>query len=212
MAVKDAESAEASVREWIQKKFGTPGENVYFESARKEASNWLLDVQFMIAGYRKYYSMTVDGDSGAVTGYNEKYRPFNFPPFIPPPRNTGNLLLLAALIISVIVVIVFVIQGIVNLIGGVFDIYSGVLGGIGHVVLGVFLLAFGVIDIYLTVEINTMRELADRGDLKGALSRNTLTMGVICIIFDGVVPGILLIVAREELLRQDRMEQSKQAS
>ncbi len=201
MTVNDAESAESSVRDWIQKKFGTPGENVNFEAVRKEVAVWVVDVQFMIGGYRKYYTVSVDASTGTVAGYSEKFRPFTFPPYVPPSRGTANMLMLAALIVSVIVVIIFVANGVVNLVGGIFDLYATILGGVGRIILGIFLLAFGIIDIYLTVEINNVRELLDSGDVKSALDRNSLALGVVAIIFDGVVPGILLIVAREEMGR-----------
>ncbi len=201
LSVNDAESAESSVRDWVQKKFGASGENVYFESVRKDAATWFVDLQLTMGGYRKYYSVSVDSTSGAVTGYNEKFRPFTFPPSIPASRGAANILVLAALIVSIIVVIIFISQGIVNLLGGIFDLYTNVLGGVGRMILGIFLLAFGVIDIYLTVEINNIRDLVDRGNVNAAKERNSLALGVVAIIFDGVVTGILLIVAREEINR-----------
>ena len=192
MSVNDAESAESSVRDWIQKKFGASGENVYFESVRKDAATWFVELQLTTGGYRKYYSVSVDSASGAVTGYNEKFRPFTFPPSIPASRGAANILVVAALIVSIIVVIIFISQGIFNL-------YTNVLGGLGRMILGIFLLAFGVIDIYLTVEINNIRDLLDRGNVNAAKERNSLAFGVAALIFDGVVTGILLIVAREEI-------------
>ncbi len=204
MPVNDVESAEVSVRQWILKKFGTQGENVYFESVRRETTTWSVDVQFNIGGYRKYYTVSVDSDTGSVTGYNEKFRPFSFPPYIPPSKGTSSMLLLGALIVSIIVVIIFISQGLTNLVSGMFGLYSSsVLGGVGRIVMGIFLLAFGIIDIYLTVEINSIREMFDRGDIKSAAASNTLALGVVSLIFDGIVPGILLIVAREEMSRLD---------
>lgn len=201
MAVGDAESAEGSVREWILRKFGTAGEGVYFESVRRDQGAWLVDVQFVISGYRKYYSVAVDASSGSVTGYSERFRPFNLPGYVPSPRGTAGMLMLAALIVSIIVVIIFISSGISNLAGGIFTLYYNALGGAGRIILGVVLIAFGLIDIYLTVEINNIREALEKGDIRSALSRNNLAFGVIAIIFDGVVTGILLIVAREEMRR-----------
>lgn len=201
MTVDDAEAAEASVREWILRKFSTQGESVYFESVRRDAGGWTVDVQFIISGYRKYYTVQVDSSTASVTGYNERFRPFNFSPYIPPPKNTASLLVLAALIVSIIVVIVFILTGLSDILGGAFTLYYNALAGAGRIVLGIFLFAFGLIDIYITMEINTIRELMEKGDTKAALARNTLVMGVLALIFDGVITGILLIIAREEMGR-----------
>lgn len=202
MAVRDADAAEGSVRQWIQSKFGTPGENVYFESVRREASAWTVDVQFIISGYRKYYNVLVDTETGAVTGYTERFRPFTFPnvpPHLTPSRGTAGVLMLAALIVSIIVVIVFIAYSLSNLLTGIFSIYPFGLAGVGRIIAGVFLLAFGIIDIYITSEINNIRDLLERGDVSGAIARNSIALGVAAVVLDGVVPGILLLIAREEM-------------
>lgn len=208
MPISDADSAEASVREWLRNKFGSTAQDVYFESVRREAAGWSVDVQFMISGSRKFYSISLDAATGSVLGYNERFRPFSFPPPISTSKGTAGALMLGALIVSVIVVIVFISSGLTNILTGIFTLYPSTLGGISRMILGVFLVAFGLIDIYITTEINSVRGLLEQGDIKGALERNSISLGVIALILDGIVPGILLLIAREEMSVLDRRAQA----
>ena len=156
---------------------------------------------------RKFYSVSLDTATGSVLGYNERFRPFSFPSPVSTSRGAASALMLGALIVSVIVVMVFISSGLTNILSGIFSLYLGALGGISRMMLGIFLVAFGLIGIYITLEISSVRELLERGDIRGALERNSTSFGVIALTLDGIVPGILLLIAREEMVTLDRRAQ-----
>jgi hypothetical protein len=58
-----------------------------------------------------------------------------------------------------------------------------------------------IIGIWVFFRVNSIKAAVDRGDAVTASRLNTTILGILALIFDGIIPGILLLVAKGNIDR-----------
>ena len=108
--------------------------------------------------------------------------------------------LLVGLIFAILALIGFLIATIYML-AIVPAFYSVAPGAPGTAIMGIFitygiiLLIFFIISIVVTVRIYKMYKAANAGDVATLKSMNSIAWGIIALIFSGLIPGIMLLIA-----------------
>ncbi len=130
-----------------------------------------------------------------------------------PVRNElqgADTLVLIAFVFSILTIIGFVIAGIYYII-----ILLYIVGFAGFAVIafvfviyGLIFLVFAAIGIYVFIRINKLRDAIRNGDAIGADQINTVALGILALIFNGLLPGILLLVARSHTEKAGAMARS----
>ena len=128
----------------------------------------------------------------------------NYPP-PPPPQSTDRLAsiktyILIAWIFSIISMIVFVLAAVSYIF--TFATFSALTFGydIGFfsgifLVYAVVFLVFAVLSFMVFMRISKMRKAANAGDIATLKATSNMMWAIIALIFGGVLPGIMLIIA-----------------
>lgn len=68
-------------------------------------------------------------------------------------------------------------------------------------IIGIIVVIFPIIGIWVFFRINSIKTAVDQGDAVTASRLNTIILGILALIFDGIIPGILLLVAKGNIDR-----------
>jgi uncharacterized BrkB/YihY/UPF0761 family membrane protein len=107
--------------------------------------------------------------------------------------------LLVGLIFAILALIGFLIATIYML--AIVPVYAVAPGAPGTLIMGmlitygIILLIFFIISIVVTVRIYKMYKAANAGDVATLKSMNSIAWGIIALIFSGLIPGIMLLIA-----------------
>jgi hypothetical protein len=110
-------------------------------------------------------------------------------------------LVLIAMILSILVIIGFGISFIAMLI----LFANPVAFPFGGFIVFIFLI-FLVISIWILHNILEIRRFMESGDAKSAYDADSVAFGIVALIFNGIITGILLLVARDDLRRAAEQE------
>jgi len=106
--------------------------------------------------------------------------------------------LLVGLIFAILALIGFLIATIMAIVPFFYVVASGAPGTliIGvFIIYGIIFLIFFIISIVVTVRIYKMYKAANAGDVATLKSMNSIAWGIIALIFSGLIPGIMLLIA-----------------
>jgi len=182
MPLNNPQDAEIAVRQWLSSRY-PDAQGVRFSSVMQSGNVWIADVSFSQSGTFQNLRVQVDSASLSIVGYQNIQGTSSF-------SNLGNLLIVISLIISAVVSLVLIVYGFSVLFLAILS--PIVIIGIGAIVVGFF-------DIFITIEINRIRTLVESGNYRAAPDRLSLTFIIPAAIFEFLVTGLLLLLAREEL-------------
>lgn len=186
--VQSAGDAEAAARQWVYSKY--PGaQDVSFNSVMPAGPSWIVELSFREGSNISSFRVTVSAD-GDVTGYQS----ITSRPAIQ-TSELGEILIIVSLVISAIIALVLFISGIARLFLGAVFFFTGPL----ILISAVISIIVGLIDAYLTVEINNIRKMVEERNYRGAAETLSLGFIIVAFIFEFLITGILLFIAREEL-------------
>ena len=132
----------------------------------------------------KRYLVTVNA-AGAVIGHREAYSGKN--------GGENSTLILIAFVFSILTLVAFGIYAVVLL--GI-----ALAPGIGtFALLALIPLVFFAVGLYCFVRINRIRIYYNAGKYREAYQENSVGLGILTLIFNGVVAGVLLLVARSSM-------------
>jgi len=101
--------------------------------------------------------------------------------------------LLVGLIFAILALIGFLIASIMFLAAFTYLATSAVVGI--FITEGIIFLIFFIVSIIVTMRIYRMYKAADAGDVATLKSMNSIAWGIIALIFSGLIPGIMLLIA-----------------
>lgn len=175
-----------AAKTWISAQTGIDSSNLHVFQYEKRGSDFEVGVEGNAGNSLKRFIVTVN-TSGTVIGHREAYTP---------GRKGGE---------STLIIVAFVFS-ILSVIGS--GIYFFVILGVAFVpsviapaILFIMLipLVFFSVGIYCLYRINRIRNFYSAGRYREAYEENTLGLGVLALLFNGIVTGILLLVARPSM-------------
>jgi putative membrane protein len=109
----------------------------------------------------------------------------------------GFIFVILALIAWIILAIFYFFIGVVAIAATSSISYTGapLAVGFGWLIVGVIFLLLALPTILVFRRINTMRNAAERGDITTLKQYNSVGWGIVALIFVGIIPGIMLLVA-----------------
>ncbi len=181
-------------RSEIKNKFNV--NDVVIESQDLEEDKWIIITKFTFNDEKKYYKIIIDNEKESVESLSE----YNYS--IPDKLTIRNesIIILIAFIISIIYLVykIYTIIVTANLISTsklapAISIFSGVYELI-------YLTSFiMLVDIYIILRIFMVLIYLNSGNYKQVYKENSVVLGILALIFGGIVPGILLLIVRDKL-------------
>lgn len=86
-----------------------------------------------------------------------------------------------------------------SILGFIFDLFLLIILIIS--IIGIIIVIFPIIGIWVFFRINSIKAAVDQGDATTASRLNTTVFDIIALIFGGIIPGILLLVAKGNIDR-----------
>lgn len=169
---------------WIATQTGLNNTVLHIFQFEKKGSDYEVGVEGTFGETTKRYIVTVNS-SGTVIGHREAFAAMK--------GGGDSTLITVAFVFSVLSLAAFGIYAIVLL--GI-----AVTPGIGiFALIALIPLAFFAVGIYCFMRINRIRNLYNSGKYREAYEENTVGLGILTLIFNGVVAGVLLLVARSSM-------------
>lgn len=171
-----------AARTWIADQTGLSNTSLHIFQFEKKGSDYEIGVEGSFAGTTRKYLVTVNS-SGDVIGHREAFA------YETHPKSDASLLITLAFVFSILALIGF-------------GIYFVILLAVAIAAVAIIALIPGVlffISIYCFIRINKIRQLYNEGRYREALQENTVGLGILALIFNGVITGILLLIARSSM-------------
>ena len=219
MTINSVDEANRIGKDWLSREYGVATGSITTVSCVRTGTVWNVVLSFYsFSDLRKY--QVVISDEGNIIKTQQLGNAVN-------QRAMGSAptLVLIAMILSILVIIGFGFYSIALLaiiaipvtfpfvaflglipVSGLANA-SGVQVAFPFVAfLGLIPLAFLVISIWVLYRILTIRRFMESGDAKSAYDADSVAFGIVALIFNGIITGILLLVARDDLRRAAEQE------
>ncbi|MHB1708604.1 MAG: hypothetical protein ACYCT2_03910 [Thermoplasmataceae archaeon] len=195
MTINSVDEANRIGKEWLSREYGVATGSITTVSCMRTGTVWNVVLSFYSFSEPKKYQVIIS-DDGNVIKTQQLGNAVN-------QRAMGSAptLVLIAMILSILVIIGFGFYSIALLAIIVAPIPFPFVA-----LLGLIPLAFLVIGIGVLLRILTIRKFIESGDAKSAYEADSVAFGIVALIFNGLISGILLLVARDDLRRAAEQE------
>lgn len=188
------------VRDWAHSNYGVPenGVNIYYLK-RLGNGTWRARCSFIYNNEEKKFTLTI-GSDGEITSYSDLSRSG------PSEMGAAPTMVLIAEVFAILALIGFTLGAIVLLVSYATSV-SVAGAGLSFISPAIFifpglLIILAVISGYIVSRTLKIRSYIEQGgDAVAALQIDSVGLGVLALLFSGVISGILLLLAREDLRR-----------
>ncbi|MGC8608775.1 MAG: hypothetical protein ACP5UV_02765 [Thermoplasmata archaeon] len=206
MATINSSNEAADVaKNWANSQFGVDRDRVNVVSAGKvTGNNWFVRITFILNNEEKAYSLTIDS-----TGNILKFTDIKRVVYSGNTMGSAPTMILIAEVFSILALIGFLIAIIASVFGVITSVNVITSSAPGapvpspfpaiFLIIVIVYAIFLIIGVYVLSRILKMRSFIHAGDAKSAYELNTVGLGVLALIFNGVITGILLLISREDL-------------
>ncbi|MGC8505856.1 MAG: hypothetical protein ACP5NK_04010 [Thermoplasmata archaeon] len=188
MTIDSVDEANRLGKEWLGKEYNVNPDVIKGVSCIKAGNMWNVVLSFYSFTEPKKYLIVLSEDGKVLRTQEVSAYPKH------ESMGSAPTLLLVALIFSILTIVGFGFYFITIL----FFVISPI-GPIGFGVLGFIPLVFLIVGVWVLSRISAIRSYTERGDAKSAYENDTVALGIVALIFNGIIPGILLLLAREDL-------------
>lgn len=195
MTINSVDEANRIGKDWLSREYGVATGSITTVSCVRTGTVWNVVLSFYsFSDLRKY--QVVISDEGNIIKTQQLGNAVN-------QRAMGSAptLVLIAMILSILVIIGFGFYSIALLAIIAIPVTFPFVA-----FLGLIPLAFLVISIWVLYRILTIRRFMESGDAKSAYDADSVAFGIVALIFNGIITGILLLVARDDLRRAAEQE------
>ena len=195
MTINSVDEANRIGKDWLSREYGVATGSITTVSCVRTGTVWNVVLSFYsFSDLRKY--QVVISDEGNIIKTQQLGNAVN-------QRAMGSAptLVLIAMILSILVIIGFGISFIAMLI----LFANPVAFPFGGFIVFIFLI-FLVISIWILHNILEIRRFMESGDAKSAYDADSVAFGIVALIFNGIITGILLLVAMDDLRRAAEQE------
>ena len=195
MTINSVDEANRIGKDWLSREYGVATGSITTVSCVRTGTVWNVVLSFYsFSDLRKY--QVVISDEGNIIKTQQLGNAAN-------QRAMGSAptLVLIAMILSILIIIGFGFYSIALLAIIAIPVTFPFVA-----FLGLIPLAFLVISIWVLYRILTIRRFMESGDAKSAYDADSVAFGIVALIFNGIITGILLLVARDDLRRAAEQE------
>ncbi|GEM_PF-6550641 len=195
MEVLSSLDAANIAKDWATEQYGVEREGVNVISSRKmRDGSWSVRLSFPKDHHELFYSVVIS-DYGTIIDFHRGSDGYASSASL----RSASTLTLISLVIAIIAFIVFAATSISTI------VLLAVQPGYGMLVSGIFfipgaiLLVFLFVDGYVIARILRLRRLIERGDADASYREDSIELGILAIVFGGIITGVLLLIVRGEL-------------
>jgi len=191
------------VKEWALMNYGVIENSVNVFSVKKLSNGyWNARCSFIINNEERRFSLSLDSN-GDIVSYSDLQKAASA------DMGSAPTMILIAEVFSIIGVVAIFFGIIVITLISVTSVTAVSPNGVttlnpmfaGFAIPLVFLLIMAIISLYILSRILRIRRYILAGDAASAYEEDSVGLGVLALIFNGVIAGILLLLAREDLRR-----------
>lgn len=190
MTVETADDAIRIGKEWIGRENAISTDSIKVVSCARNANYWSLVLSFYAFTEPRKFSLMISDEGKVVKIQQVGYSTESI------GLGSAPTMILIAYIFSMLVLVAY----------GIYVVILLFLAASPLVAAGVFLIALipvvlFIVGLWVFLRVGTIRRFMESGDARSAYEANTVGLGVVALIFNGVVTGILLLLSREDLRR-----------
>ena len=195
MTINSVDEANRIGKEWLSREYGLATGSITAVSCARTGTVWNVVLSFYSFSEPRKYQVIIS-DEGNVIKTQQLGNAVN-------QRAMGSAptLVLIAMILSILVMIGFGFYSI-----AVLAIIAAPVAFPFVAFLGLIPLVFLVAGIWVLYRILAIRRFIESGDAKSAYDADSVAFGIVALIFNGIITGILLLVARDDLRRAAEQE------
>ena len=195
MTINSVDEANRIGKEWVSREYGVATGSITTVSCVRTGTVWNVILSFYSFSEPRKYQVVIS-DEGNVIKTQQLGNAVNH-------RSMGSAptLVLIAMILSILIIIGFAFYSFALLAIIAVPVPFPFVAFLGLVPLG-----FLVISIWVLYRILTIRRFMESGDAKSAYDADSVAFGIVALIFNGIITGILLLVARDDLRRAAEQE------
>jgi len=189
MEVLSSLDAANIAKDWAAEQYGVERGNVnIIASRRMKDGTWSVRLSFPKDHHEMFYSIVIT-DYGTIIDFHRGSDGYASAKSL----KSASTMTLIALVFAIISFVAFLVMS--------FNIFAIVAMGVYGAALipAVIPIAFLFIDGYVLTRILRLRRLIESGDADAAYREDTVGLGILAIIFSGIITGILLLIVRGEL-------------
>ncbi|WP_297027153.1 hypothetical protein [Thermoplasma sp.] len=191
------------LKEWALLNYGAPEESVnVFSVNRLSNGYWNARCSFIYNNEEKRFSVSLDSN-GEIVSYSDLSKTgsgdMGSAPTMILIAEVFSIIALIGLVLSLVAVLIAGTASITNVTPAGTTTVSAFSSVIGIIVVAVVIML--VISVYILSRILKIRKYILAGDAVSALSEDSVGLGVLALIFNGIIAGILLLLARDDLRR-----------
>ena len=195
MTINSVDEANRIGKDWLSREYGVATGSITTVSCVRTGTVWNVVLSFYsFSDLRKY--QVVISDEGNIIKTQQLGNAAN-----QGAMGSAPTLVLIAMILSILIIIGFGFYSIALLAIIAIPVTFPFVA-----FLGLIPLAFLVISIWVLYRILTIRRFMESGDAKSAYDADSVDFGIVALIFNGIITGILLLVARDDLRRAAEQE------
>ena len=195
MTINSVDEANRIGKEWLSREYGVATGSITTVSCSRTGTVWNVVLSFYSFSEPRKYQVIIS-DEGNVIKTQQLGNPAN-----QSTMGSAPTLVLIAMILSILVIIGF-------------GFYSFALLALiaapavfpFAVLLGLVPIFFFAISIWVLYRILAIKRFIESGDAKSAYDADSVAFGIVALIFNGIITGILLLVARDDLRRAAEQE------
>ena len=195
MTINSVDEANRIGKEWLSREYGVATGSITAVSCSRTGTVWNVVLSFYSFSEPRKYQVIIS-DEGNVIKTQQLGNPAN-------QRTMGSAptLVLIAMILSILVIIGFAFYSFSLL----FLLVAPAIFPFAAL-LGLVPIFFFAISIWVLYRILAIRRFIESGDAKSAYDADSVAFGIVALIFNGIITGILLLVARDDLRRAAEQE------
>ena len=189
-----------AAKNWISSQTGIQTASMNVFRFEKSGENYIVGIETYSSGKTVKYSVVVGNDGNIISHKELKSAP---------EGGSAGTLLTVAFVFSIIFEVIFIVAFVMGIFAyaatlslasqtGVSDPFAALLL-IGPIIYIIFFL----IGIYCLVRIMHIRSWYNSGEYQKAYDSNSVLFGVLALIFNGFISGLLMLIARGSMKPSD---------
>lgn len=186
-----------AAKNWISSQTGIQTASMNVFRFEKSGENYIVGIETYSSGKTVKYSVVVGNDGNVISHKELKNAPAG---------GSASTLLMVAMVFSIIIEVVFIAEFILGIMTytAALSLYASVppnarpfLGIL--LVVPIIYIIFFAIGIYCLIRIIHIRNLYNSGQYQEAYDSNSVLFGILALIFNGFIPGLLMLIARSSM-------------
>ncbi|MCW6169201.1 MAG: hypothetical protein LVQ96_05525 [Thermoplasmatales archaeon] len=189
-----------AAKNWISSQTGIQTSSMNVFRFEKSGENYNIGIETYSSGHTVKYVVVV-GSAGNVISHKELKS-------VPEGGSAGTLLTLA-FVFSIIFEVIFIVEFILGIVAYTAAVSAAAAAGVALAFAGILLIApiiyiiFFVIGIYCLIRIMHIRNWYNSGEYQKAYDSNSVLFGVLALLFNGFISGLLMLIARGSMKPSD---------